>query len=198
MPSALTRPGRHRSAIVHQSIDPGARSRIKRMRANLPDNSLAHSGNEIVDTCRRLRHPKEVPDLRKRVAALVAVVAVVAVVAGLWAPCAGWQTSAEARLSCCLADGSCPMETPDSPGATTQSRVTQADADNCCAAAERSRSTSPDSSSLTHGLTPLAIINGPLAPLPPDVGSERSSSRFVDVAPSPPTPRHLLLSVFLV
>jgi hypothetical protein len=97
-----------------------------------------------------------------------------------------------------MADGSCPMDESGFPSGTSQDRVTQSAADNCCAAAERSRSTSPGSSSFTHGLLLLAIIDGPLSDLPADVGSPHSSSFIVDVAPLPRASRHLLLSVFLV
>jgi len=138
---------------------------------------------------------EDVSDLRKRIAALAGVAAIVA---GLWVPCAGWQATAESRLTCCMADGSCPMDESGLPGATSQNRVTQSAADTCCAAAERSRSTSPRSSSSLDSLLPLAIIDGPLSDLPADVASTSSSSHFDDVAPLPHAPRHLLLSVFLV
>jgi hypothetical protein len=65
---------------------------------------------------------------------------IAALIAGLSAPCAGWEGSPEARLACC-ADGECPMDHEEGASGNGDTRISQLDADRCCAASEPSSST---------------------------------------------------------
>src|SRR6185503_6614323 len=130
------------------------------------------------DTLGQLRHSRIVPLLGKR---LGAIGCLLALLGALWTPCGGWQVSAEARLSCCTSDGSCPMEAgSDASAATSHTGMTQADADRCCAAAEGSRS-SPASTSPFSGVLALAVIDGPLSAIPPVLTHVHSFPSTVDV-----------------
>jgi hypothetical protein len=117
---------------------------------------------------------------------------------GLCAPCAGWLSSAEARLSCCTADGGCPMHPSESPGAGGRPRLSQADADSCCAASERTGVASIESSGsiLTAAMAYGRDARG-LETVPSPSSWERDVRPLEPAAPGP-VPRHLLLSVFLV
>lgn len=108
--------------------------------------------------------------------------------------CAGWRPTAEARQACCAA-GLCAKENARKAAGSTP-RVTQADADDCCAAAETQESgpSSPAHATLmTAAVLQLVALPGStqLAPVP------RWSER-TDPLPPSAVPRHLLLSVFLV
>jgi len=124
-------------------------------------------------------------------------IAAIALTAGLltgaWRPCAGWQATAEARMSCCVRKAACAMHkaSEDGPAAT----VRQAEADRCCAASERPDAYQP----------PPAVIAPPI--VTPLVGrfAERPSvpMRGIVWHGPPPLasrqlPTHLLLSVFLI
>ena len=81
-------------------------------------------------------------------------------------------------------------------GLTTGTRVSQVDADRCCAFGERGTST-PSTPSYVPSTT-LALLAGPIPTVGPDVAVFRET-------PSAPTPldvsrvpKHLLLSVFLI
>ena len=55
--------------------------------------------------------------------------------AGAWRPCAGWEATPDARMSCCLRKVACAKHKAASGSAVTM--VGQAEADTCCAASER-------------------------------------------------------------
>jgi hypothetical protein len=77
---------------------------------------------------------------------------------------------------------------------TPQTVITQAQADSCCASAERSDST-PSTSSNVAGF-PVALVTPQIPALRPDVAVFRArSAPATDVSP---VPKHLLLSVFLI
>jgi hypothetical protein len=108
--------------------------------------------------------------------------------------CAGWRPTAEARKACCAA-GLCAKENAGKTAGSTPT-VTQADADDCCAASETQESgpSSPAHATLMTAavLQPVALPGAfQLAPV------SRWSERTDPLQPSA-VPRHLLLSVFLV
>jgi hypothetical protein len=81
-------------------------------------------------------------------------------------------------------------------GSGPQTRMTQTEADACCALSERSTSTPSGSSHLTP--ITLAVVSTPVASVPADHLTLRAGSREPVPIVSSPVPRHLLLSVFLV
>lgn len=114
--------------------------------------------------------------------------------AGAWRPCAGWETTAEARMSCCVRKAACTMHKV--AGGTASTTVSQSEADTCCAAAERQ-----DASQLS--VTTLAPPSStPVLQLFTE--QPRVAAAWVDWHRPPPRlasrqlPTHLLLSVFLI
>jgi hypothetical protein len=108
--------------------------------------------------------------------------------------CEGWVGSAETRMACCR-DGSCPMHKRKERDPSSR-RVSQAEADACCAS-QSSRETSQTGRSLP---VPSLSDLGPgvvVPETPPTVVCGRRAAALVPVSISPP-PRHLLLSVFLI
>jgi hypothetical protein len=111
-----------------------------------------------------------------------------------WAQCAGWQSTAEARMECCAQEEQCPMHA--GTGASLTHTVTQQQADTCCALSERAPSTPSTSSQIAPAT--LALVSAPVAVVLPDFEPLRNAwQSFVPIAASP-VPRHILLSVFLV
>jgi hypothetical protein len=129
-----------------------------------------------------------VPKLVSRLAAL-ALATVLSV--GNVAVCAGWAATPEARMACCVGSSDCPMHA----GGHDHGRMTQAEADSCCAASETDRSQSSP-------LTLAALSVPPVLPWTVAVLTDaaRSSLRADPVAPPHlnQRARHLLLSVLLV
>ena len=117
--------------------------------------------------------------------------------AGNAAICAGWMPTSEARMACCVEDAECPMHVVDSHGAGQHNVPTQAEADSCCAASESSNS-SQSSPTLATAITATVLGTGIV--LPADIPALVMSDAWRTSAPmpSPPVPRHVLLSVFLV
>ena len=117
--------------------------------------------------------------------------------AGNAAICSGWMPTPEARMACCVEDAECPMHVVDSHGAGQHSLPTQAEADRCCAASEGSNS-SQSSPTLATAITATVLGTGIV--LPADIPALVMSDAWRTSAtmPSPPVPRHVLLSVFLV
>ena len=74
-------------------------------------------------------HPRRVITVAKRLSALALALALMA---GNAAVCAGWMSSPEARMACCSEGGACPMHRGSSHDSGSD-RVTQAQADSCCA-----------------------------------------------------------------
>ena len=75
--------------------------------------------------------------------------------------------------------------------------MSQADADNCCAASERPGSTSAERSTMAAAIT-LALLDGPAFGLPIISPVRYGHAHLVEIIPATPVPRHLLLSVFLL
>jgi hypothetical protein len=123
-----------------------------------------------------------------------ALLAILAIWGGNPAVCAGWLPTPEARMACCAEEHGCPMHDSESRGSGT---LTQAQADSCCASSERdtSRESIP---------TFVAMMSAPVqgaaillaASIPTVVLRERW--RIIAPVPTAPTPKHVLLSVFLV
>jgi len=118
------------------------------------------------------------------------------VVVGNAGVCAGWAATPEARMACCVGSDSCPMHHPTGDG-TDATALTQAQADECCAASEPEGSTqspvqfaSTISSAVLGGAVILATQVPPLV------------DHWVIGTDSPPVPpsiaRHVLLTVFLI
>ena len=134
-------------------------------------------------------HPKSVRRLLNRLASISCVLALAQ---GAIAQCVGWQATPEARRQCCQ-NGVCPLHHRES---TSQTHVSQAAADDCCAQSEQRGST--PTRTVLAGVTTLAVIQSvqavELGLAPTIIVSAPAES------PSPPTrvPKHVLLSVFLV
>ena len=110
--------------------------------------------------------------------------------------CASWQASAEARVACCQDETSCPMHATTPHRHTAPSRVSQADADNCCASAERSTSTPSTLSDVPR--IALGALASPIPAVGPAVAAFRESPTARTSVDVSPVPRHLLLSIFLI
>jgi hypothetical protein len=124
-----------------------------------------------------------------------ALIAVLALCAGNLAVCAGWQPTPEARMACCTDGMTCPMHKPDDHEHSSRHGVSQAQADSCCAAAQRRDSAAAGATFAASGaiaLVPVAAFTVPVSALRPQQG------RAPVPLPLSSTPRHLLLSVLLV
>jgi hypothetical protein len=99
-------------------------------------------------------------------------------------------------MACC-ADEDCPMHKGGSDESSSQRVVTQAQADACCAASERDQS---DSTNPTTVTAISAAVLGTGVVLPAITPSLVLTDGWRTDAPihSPPVPRHVLHSVFLV
>ena len=112
------------------------------------------------------------------------------------APCAGWQSSAEARRDCCV-KGQCPGEIEAANHSSNhRENVPQAAADQCCATSEQqNHQRSAQFASVTFvgspPLEPLALMIDDISP------PERIDP---DARPhiSPHARLHLLFSVYLL
>lgn len=116
--------------------------------------------------------------------------------AGGFGLCAGWEATPEARMACCANEDACPMHKSATPGSASSRVVSQAQADNCCAASERGNST-PSSPTFVP-LVSLALVVGPISLfVPPAVVPLDAWRAFVPLLSSQ-VRKHLLLSVFLI
>ena len=146
---------------------------------------------DAFDSETEVQHCRGVRSLMTR---LAAVVVLIVLATSAWAQCAGWQSSAEARMECCAQEEQCPMHA--GTDASVSHTLTQQQADTCCALSERAPST-PSSSSQIAPVT-LALVSTPVAVVLPDFEPLRNGwQSFVPIAASS-VPRHILLSVFLV
>lgn len=127
---------------------------------------------------------------------LSAVFLTLVLVAGQAGVCAGWMTTPEARMACCLDEGPCPMHKSDSPEDSSKRVVSQAEADRCCAASEQDDS-APAPSSFAFSVT-LAAAIGPVPLLIPQPDARADIRRASVPIPAARIPKHLLLSVLLV
>jgi hypothetical protein len=118
-----------------------------------------------------------------------------ALFAGNLAVCAGWAATPEARMACC-AGPDCPMHKSDSSDSDGP-RVSQTEADRCCAMSESGTSTpsTPTSAIFTPATILLAAVVLPVEP-PSLVLSD--AWRGVTPLPATGVAKHLLLSVFLL
>ena len=123
------------------------------------------------------------------------LVAILAVATGQAAECQGWLATAEARMACCANEQECPMHKAGRHS-TSSLRISQSDADRCCAQSEHgdsmptfTRAASVDSVALLPVGLPGVIVS---AAAWHDHGSE--------LVNSPPSrrARHVFLSVFLI
>ena len=125
-----------------------------------------------------------------------AVVAVLTLAVGNVAVCAGWQATAEARMACCMNGTACPMHKSDSHRPSSTRVVSQPQADSCCAAASQGRDSSAAGSTFAASgmiaLAPVAAITAP------SIAFASQEWRALVPLPVSSTPKHLLLSVFLV
>ena len=128
---------------------------------------------------------------------LSAVLLAAGLLAGDAAVCAGWLATPEARMACCSEGHECPMHKGDSKSAGSASVLTQAQADSCCASAERENSDQSNPSSVT-AITGAVLGIGVV--MPASVPALVLSDAWRRSAPIPiaPAPKHVLLSVFLV
>jgi hypothetical protein len=124
-----------------------------------------------------------------------ALIAVLALCAGNLAVCAGWQPTPEARMACCMDGMTCPTHMSEDHEHASRQGVSQAQADSCCAAAQRRDSTAAGATFAASGvitLVPVAAFTAPVSAL------LSQQWRALVPLPASSTPRHLLLSVLLV
>jgi len=135
-----------------------------------------------------LPHPTRVLKLSQRLTATA--ITLVLVVTNL-ALCAGWQSTPEERMACCMKGEDCPMHHSTGPDAA----ISQAQADSCCASSSARASASVDGPSVViPGMTPVAIVASDSSAHPSSLQSQR-----VLVSPlASHVPKHLLHSVLLV
>jgi hypothetical protein len=126
-----------------------------------------------------------------------AVLLCLGLISGNAAICAGWSATPEARMACCAESAECPMHSGESHASSSGRGLTQAEADACCAASERKHS-SPSTPTFVPAIS-VAIL-GPGTVQPASVPTLVLSDDWRTHAPipTPPVPRHVLLSVFLV
>jgi hypothetical protein len=130
--------------------------------------------------------------LRRRA---TAVLALLALCAGNVAVCAGWQSTAEARMACCKSAMHCPMHESDGRGHGSHAGITQKDADDCCAAAPQRR----DSDATARTFVIAGVMPAPAIPFASPIAAPVPPMwRAVVPLRGSPVPRHLLLSVLLV
>lgn len=91
----------------------------------------------VIDTTSATQHPKRVSRLLRRV---VAGLVLALLAGGDAAVCAGWESSPEARMACCVKDDACPMHHDAAGSAKASARINQGEADRCCAGSERPES----------------------------------------------------------
>ena len=127
---------------------------------------------------------------------MAAVLATLALLAGSPAVCAGWLPTPEARMACCTDDEHCPMQAAAAGEHGAAHAVSQADADRCCAAAEREDAAPSSTPSLPSAA--LAPVAAPLAFSAIDLETAHDAWRPAARLPAAHVPRHLLLSVLIV
>jgi hypothetical protein len=112
-------------------------------------------------------------------------------------PCAGWESSAQARHDCCV-DGHCPDEVSSASGHSSHpGAVTQAEADRCCAASEQKhQQRATQFADATFALMAPAATSTGFDSITPNLSDTIARDR--STAPSPPTRLHVRFSVLLV
>ncbi len=127
---------------------------------------------------------------------LFAVLVCFGLIGGHAAMCAGWAATPEQRMACCADGANCPMHRDKSHESVSGTVLTQAEADSCCAWSEGEDS-SPSTPTFA-AVSPASSGPGIVLPLSVPALVLSDGWRTVSPVPSPPVPRHLLLSVFLV
>jgi hypothetical protein len=99
-------------------------------------------------------------------------------------------------MACCTNDTNCPMHKSESHHHGSNHKVTQTQADGCCARSERNDSATSQTTFVSSGTVALVVATVPVvvAPIVPALQEWRA---FVPL-PVSPVPKHLLLSVLLV
>jgi hypothetical protein len=113
------------------------------------------------------------------------------------AVCAGWAATPQARMACCADDANCPMHKGASHHSTSGNALTQAEADSCCASSEGEDS-SPSTPTFVAAISLASSGPGIVLPVSEPALVLSDGWRTAAPVPTPPVPRHLLLSVFLV
>ena len=127
---------------------------------------------------------------------LTAFLAVLALCAGnVPGVCAGWQATPEARMACCMSGTSCPMHKSESHGSGS-AHTTQAQADNCCAAAS-SRTEFPTAAA-GFTLLNVSVLPAVVPFVVPVAAPALQEWRAFVPLPVLSVPKHLLHSVLLV
>jgi hypothetical protein len=170
-----------------------ARSKVPQRRSQWLGSRLRRAAVRRVDSVLDLNHPRTVLRLITR---LVAALSVLACAAGGWAPCAGWQPTAEARRACCAQKGQCPMHRSAGAAATRDAVVSQIEADGCCASSERETSAPSTASHVVS--CPLAVVASAIPALAPSLLTFRTLRPEPSLSGVNAVPTHLLLSVFLI
>lgn len=144
----------------------------------------------LVDTSNRAHDYRVVLGIART----LAVTLIAALAAGPVGLCAGWQSTPEARMACCVEGIACPMHTSEDHGRSAQRAVTQVDADRCCASSEQDTSSSakPLRAVSAIAIAAESILLPPPAYTRPWLRTVALPNRGHTVS------RHLLLSVFLV
>ena len=141
----------------------------------------------------RVPDPRFVVTHARRV---VAMSAVLALWVGNVALCAGWQSTPEARMACCMSSATCPMHKSGGHDHFSKRTVDQAQADSCCAAASQ-RHDSVVAGAVFASFGPTALVPTAHFTLPTTSITAREWRALVPLLPSS-VPKHLLLSVLLV
>lgn len=127
----------------------------------------------------------------RRAAAAIAVVGLLSLQAG--AVCAGWQSSPDARMTCCAPEAGCPMQASATPPGHAD-HAAGTDADVCCAMSEPGRA-AREIPSTASPVVPV-LDGATLSAFQPVIAPRLS------IRPATPThsgvARHVLLSVFIV
>jgi len=145
------------------------------------------------DTIERVQHSRYVVGFVRRLSALVAMLTLCA---GNAAVCAGWQSSPEARMACCMNGTTCPMHKSKPHDPTSTRTISQAQADNCCAATSaRTQSSVATPTYVLSNATALPAVTPVVVAVPVLALQEW---RALVPLPVSPVPKHLLLSVLLV
>jgi hypothetical protein len=132
----------------------------------------------------------------KRLSRWAALVMVLTLAGGHLTECQGWRATSEARMACCANEQECPMHKTDRRSSGSKQRISQADADRCCATAEHGDSM-PAAGKAGISDAPALIPVG-LSSVP-DAAANWLAAPLERMA-RPPTgrSRHVLLSVFLI
>lgn len=145
------------------------------------------------DTIAGVPHPEAVLKVARRLAAVAAMLTLCVGNASL---CAGWQSTPEARMACCMNGAHCPMHEAEASPSGSKRAITQLQADRCCAAAStRTQSTPPDLGVVLANATAPHVSS--IVFVPAAVPALRQWRARVPL-PASPVPKHLLLSVLLV